>query len=239
MLISCPECGAKVSDKAHVCPHCGFQIDTLVRCPDCGELVSLGTAKCPNCGYPFSPTGISSESSATPQIQSGPGSILGDSKPEPMVVAAQDVGQFQNGSVIPPQPSAIPNSPSNGNVTLSETKNSQSKSSVSYRKMGIWTIVYAVASILFSIIGLGKTSTSTKSIAIIGGILLLAPFLGLGIAILRVRPRTARILSWLSLLWWFVFFLLVMIVDPKDIAATGWLYGLFVLAFLMRTRHSN
>ncbi|MCX6831717.1 MAG: zinc ribbon domain-containing protein, partial [candidate division Zixibacteria bacterium] len=41
MLISCPECNAKVSDKAHICPHCGFQIDTLVKCPDCGKLVRL------------------------------------------------------------------------------------------------------------------------------------------------------------------------------------------------------
>lgn len=38
MLISCPECNTKVSDKAHVCPHCGFRIDTLVSCPDCGKL---------------------------------------------------------------------------------------------------------------------------------------------------------------------------------------------------------
>jgi DNA-directed RNA polymerase subunit RPC12/RpoP len=53
ILISCPECSATVSDKAHVCPHCGFRIDTLIKCPDCGKLVRLGTAACPDCGYPF------------------------------------------------------------------------------------------------------------------------------------------------------------------------------------------
>ena len=53
MLISCPECNEKVSDKAHVCPHCGFQIDTLMKCPDCGRLVPPETTACPVCGYPF------------------------------------------------------------------------------------------------------------------------------------------------------------------------------------------
>jgi hypothetical protein len=53
VLISCPECNTKVSDKAHVCPHCGFRIDTLTRCPDCGRLVRPGTAACLGCGYLF------------------------------------------------------------------------------------------------------------------------------------------------------------------------------------------
>ena len=28
-LIKCPECGNKVSDKAHACPHCGFPIEDM------------------------------------------------------------------------------------------------------------------------------------------------------------------------------------------------------------------
>lgn len=54
MLISCPKCSTKISDKAHVCPHCGFQIDTPTKCPDCGQPVLPGSSACPSCGYPFS-----------------------------------------------------------------------------------------------------------------------------------------------------------------------------------------
>jgi DNA-directed RNA polymerase subunit RPC12/RpoP len=46
MPISCPNYNEKVSDKAHVCPHCGFRIDTLSRCLDCGQLVRFGTIAC-------------------------------------------------------------------------------------------------------------------------------------------------------------------------------------------------
>lgn len=66
MLISCPECNAVVSDKAHICPHCGFGIDTLMKCPDCGKLVRPGSIACPECGYPFSALGTSPEDSAAP-----------------------------------------------------------------------------------------------------------------------------------------------------------------------------
>lgn len=61
MLISCPECNTKVSDKAHVCPHCGFRIDTLIKCPDCGNLVPPETVACPVCGYPFSSVHVTPE----------------------------------------------------------------------------------------------------------------------------------------------------------------------------------
>lgn len=53
MLIPCPECNTKVSDKAQACPQCGFRIDSLITCPDCGKLVRPGTMVCPGCGYPF------------------------------------------------------------------------------------------------------------------------------------------------------------------------------------------
>lgn len=78
MLIPCPECNTKVSDKAHVCPHCGFQIDTLIRCPDCGKLVLPETVACPVCGYPFPTVHVTPEhhllSNACPEC----GGILGD-----------------------------------------------------------------------------------------------------------------------------------------------------------------
>ena len=53
MLILCPECNTKVSDKAQACPQCGFRIDSLITCPDCGKLVRPGTMVCPGCAYPF------------------------------------------------------------------------------------------------------------------------------------------------------------------------------------------
>lgn len=53
MLILCPECNTKVSDKAQTCPQCGFRIDSLITCPDCGKLVRPGTMVCPGCAYPF------------------------------------------------------------------------------------------------------------------------------------------------------------------------------------------
>lgn len=30
-LILCPECGTKISDKARICPHCGFMSDDNLR----------------------------------------------------------------------------------------------------------------------------------------------------------------------------------------------------------------
>jgi hypothetical protein len=54
MLIACPKCNTKVSDKAQTCPHCCLQIGTLIECPDCGKLAPRGTVACPGCGYPLS-----------------------------------------------------------------------------------------------------------------------------------------------------------------------------------------
>lgn len=82
MLMLCPECKEKVSDKAHVCPHCGFQIDTLVTCPDCGKLVLPGTIACPVCGYPFSTAGVSSENRAVSPIHPKSGVTLNDKMQE-------------------------------------------------------------------------------------------------------------------------------------------------------------
>ncbi len=31
MLIDCPECGAKISNKAHFCVHCGFPFDNNIN----------------------------------------------------------------------------------------------------------------------------------------------------------------------------------------------------------------
>lgn len=76
VLIDCPACGNKVSNKAKSCPKCGHPIDTKVYCPNCGSKnvsplsnseKSLDTAiwgvystntvmskyKCKDCGHKF------------------------------------------------------------------------------------------------------------------------------------------------------------------------------------------
>lgn len=52
-LIKCPECGHDVSDKAKLCPHCGYPIYNLSKCPECGTIVKKGARFCPKCGYSF------------------------------------------------------------------------------------------------------------------------------------------------------------------------------------------
>ena len=63
-LISCPECGKQVSDRADSCPNCGYPISKLktggpeeraqtVECPVCHTICTGSEMKCPNCGYPL------------------------------------------------------------------------------------------------------------------------------------------------------------------------------------------
>lgn len=61
-LISCPGCGENISDKARVCPKCGYiqeataekEIDRSRTCDECGAVVKSGVEECPNCGNPLS-----------------------------------------------------------------------------------------------------------------------------------------------------------------------------------------
>ena len=54
-LITCPICGGMLSDTAQICPHCGYQQNTIetgiVTCPECGNQVSDHLDTCPYCGY--------------------------------------------------------------------------------------------------------------------------------------------------------------------------------------------
>ena len=59
-LISCPNCGKQVSDKAPSCPSCGcvlFEEEpkklNVIICEDCGFEVPDGVESCPNCGCPI------------------------------------------------------------------------------------------------------------------------------------------------------------------------------------------
>ncbi len=52
-LITCPECGREVSDKATSCPNCGSPINDSKDkkfCQHCGELIDKECVVCPKCG---------------------------------------------------------------------------------------------------------------------------------------------------------------------------------------------
>lgn len=51
-LISCPECGAQISDRAPQCPKCGCPIASRRKCPECGTSYDNTLKECPNCGCP-------------------------------------------------------------------------------------------------------------------------------------------------------------------------------------------
>ena len=50
MILNCPECGHKVSDKAPVCPGCGIEISGHVLiCDECGKAYFDSERTCPHC----------------------------------------------------------------------------------------------------------------------------------------------------------------------------------------------
>lgn len=59
-LIDCQGCKQKISDKARVCPKCGYtqeQNDAKKNeekqiCEECGAAIAIGLDSCPNCGNP-------------------------------------------------------------------------------------------------------------------------------------------------------------------------------------------
>ncbi|MDG2487160.1 MAG: zinc-ribbon domain-containing protein [Roseibacillus sp.] len=52
MLISCYECGHKVSTEALACPKCGAPPRVTITCHECGETVAADAKACPSCGAP-------------------------------------------------------------------------------------------------------------------------------------------------------------------------------------------
>ena len=53
-MITCPNCGEQVSDKAKKCVHCKTILiqEEKKRCAECGAELEEGTTECPNCGCP-------------------------------------------------------------------------------------------------------------------------------------------------------------------------------------------
>lgn len=52
-MITCPECGREVSDKAASCPNCGAPINNSSEkkfCKYCGEQIDKECVVCPKCG---------------------------------------------------------------------------------------------------------------------------------------------------------------------------------------------
>ena len=54
-IISCPNCGKSISDKAFTCPHCGCSLTPVKTqtCPECGSALPSDVTSCPNCGFPI------------------------------------------------------------------------------------------------------------------------------------------------------------------------------------------
>ena len=52
-LITCVECGNKVSDKAKCCPECGCPVELKITCFECGASISDKDEICPKCGVPL------------------------------------------------------------------------------------------------------------------------------------------------------------------------------------------
>ena len=57
-LITCPNCGKQISDRASKCIYCGclsteFNAPKMISCPECGESIDPTNKKCPNCGFPI------------------------------------------------------------------------------------------------------------------------------------------------------------------------------------------
>lgn len=53
-LISCPQCGKEISEKAKVCPHCNLNLSPQSSniCEECGTEYVAHLNACPNCGCP-------------------------------------------------------------------------------------------------------------------------------------------------------------------------------------------
>ncbi len=68
-MITCPNCGEQVSDKAKKCVHCGTVLiqEEKKRCAECGAELEEGVSECPNCGCPMDDMGVIPEGQEKPQ----------------------------------------------------------------------------------------------------------------------------------------------------------------------------
>lgn len=246
MLISCPECNEKVSDKAPVCPHCGLQIDTLMKCPDCGKLVRPGTTACPSCGYLFTHL-----ATAAPMFSRTSDSVV---KPEAREIASPPEtasSLLLTGSGEPAAPgNGVPSSPTDNSDENSGPANRPLRvlSANSYKWIGVWSAffgamqAFASRSLLSEADPSHGTATGGEAgvAAFKFGIFIgFAMWLVLGISIMVVRrAKTNRVLSWLACFYWLylAFGLWGTSLDWMDVVF--FLPGLATIIFLLLTRHS-
>lgn len=85
-LITCPECGKEVSDKAASCPNCGTPLNNAKNkkyCQHCGELIDKDCIVCPKCGKQVGNIGnaeknivINNNNSASSVVYSNTGTFI-------------------------------------------------------------------------------------------------------------------------------------------------------------------
>lgn len=64
-LISCPQCGKQISDKAEKCPGCQYEMKkkNTVKCSECGNDIPADVKVCPLCGCPLETHEVSEKKS--------------------------------------------------------------------------------------------------------------------------------------------------------------------------------
>ena len=70
-MISCPNCGKQISDKATMCVHCGYSLVEApkITCPECGAELSGGVNVCPSCGCPIEEPGSENKEQSPQQVE--------------------------------------------------------------------------------------------------------------------------------------------------------------------------
>ena len=62
-MITCPQCGIKISDESSQCIHCGAPIVKYQVCEECGNKYPAQEKICPNCGCPSKKNAFTSSTS--------------------------------------------------------------------------------------------------------------------------------------------------------------------------------
>lgn len=75
-MISCPECGKQISDKAVSCPNCGYSVKEAKKCEECGAVLPQGAKSCPQCGLPIGNDGVISASDTAVKKKGGKKAVI-------------------------------------------------------------------------------------------------------------------------------------------------------------------
>lgn len=78
-MISCPNCGKQISDRAKACPGCGYVLHKKEKaieeqpkkivCEECGTEITPDMEVCPNCGCPIEKSGTESTDKESSDVQ--------------------------------------------------------------------------------------------------------------------------------------------------------------------------